>query len=433
MTQRSRLNSGRVQVTAPNAVSPSRYQFLGLDSAEPNLGTSGNGNVLTTDTSGNRIWTNQLNLSSTLNSTSTTGALVVQGGGSFAKDLWVTGNIYAGNVVGIQANVLMTQAPLLYLEPINMYPYNYDIGFYSHFIGGSANVYQHTGMVRDNTTNSWYLFSNVAEPVGTQVDIFNANVVYDNLVVGGIIGGNVRQTTSSTAPTNPYVGDQWYDTSTDILFQYENDGTNKVWVDITSPVAVANTSAIVTGQSLSVTGSGSVGGTFTATNNITINAANNSVAIINGGTSGIGNIGAVGATFNTAFIKSTSSQYADLAEKYTTDSDYAPGTVLVFGGSAEVTQSTKSHDTAVAGVVSTDPAHLMNDKSAGIAVALTGRVPCRVQGPISKGDLVVTSNTPGVAERLDETKWRPGCVIGKSLEQINYDSIVTIEVVVGRI
>ena len=122
-----------------------------------------------------------------------------------------------------------------------------------------------------------------------------------------------------------------------------------------------------------------------------------------------------------------------MAEKYTTDSDYAPGTVLVFGGSAEVTQSTKSHDTAVAGVVSTDPAHLMNDKSAGIAVALTGRVPCRVQGPINKGDLVVTSNTPGVAERLDETKWRPGCVIGKSLEQINYDSIVTIEVVVGRI
>ena len=277
------------------------------------------------------------------------------------------------------------------------------------------------------------MFSNVAEPVGTQVDVFSANVIYDNLVVGGIIGGNVRQTTSSTAPTNPYVGDQWYDTSTDILFQYENDGTNKVWVDITSPVAVANTSAIVTGQSLSVTGSGSVGGTFTATNNITINAANNSVAIINGGTSGIGNIGAVGATFNTAFIKSTSSQYADLAEKYTTDSDYAPGTVLVFGGSAEVTQSTKSHDTAVAGVVSTDPAHLMNDKSAGIAVALTGRVPCRVQGPINKGDLVVTSNTPGVAERLDETKWRPGCVIGKSLEQINYDSIVTIEVVVGRI
>lgn len=438
MTQRSRLNSGRVQVTAPNAVSPSRYQFLGLDSAEPSLGISGNGNVLTTDINGSRIWSNQLNvanlnLSSTLNSTSTTGALVVAGGGSFGKDLWVTGNIYAGNVVGIQANVLMTQAPLLYLEPINMYPYNYDIGFYSHFIGGTANIYQHTGFVRDNGTSSWYLFSNVPEPIGTQVDVFNANVVYDNLVVGGIIGGNVRQTTSSTAPSNPYVGDQWYDTGTDILFQFEYDGTNKVWVDITSPVAVTNTSSILTGQSLSVIGSGSVGGTFTATNNITVNAANNPVAVVNGGTSGVGNIGALGATFNTAYIKSTSAQYADLAEKYTTDQDYAPGTVLVFGGSAEVTQSTTSHDTAVAGVVSTNPAHLMNDTAIGIAVALTGRVPCRVQGPINKGDLVVTSSVPGVAQRLDETLWRPGCVIGKSLEQINYDSIVTIEVVVGRI
>ena len=156
MTQRSRLNSGRVQVTAPNAVSPSRYQFLGLDSAEPNLGTSGNGNVLTTDISGSRIWSNQLNLSSTLNSSVGTGALVVQGGASIAKDLWVVGNIYAGNVVGIQANVLMTQAPLLYLEPINMFPYNYDIGFYSHFIGGAGNIYQHTGFVRDNNTSSWW-------------------------------------------------------------------------------------------------------------------------------------------------------------------------------------------------------------------------------------------------------------------------------------
>ena len=415
MTQRSRLNSGRVQVTAPNAVSPSRYQFLGLDSAEPNLGTSANGNILTTNINGTRTWTSTL---PTL---------------TISNDLTVYGNIYAGNIIGTVANLLTTQAPLLYLEPVNLYPYNYDIGFYSHFIGGTANVYQHTGFVRDSGTSSWYLFSNIPEPIGTQVDVFNANVVYDNLVVGGIIGGNVRQTTSSTAPTNPYVGDQWYDTGTDILFQYENDGTNKVWVDITSPVAVANTVAIVTGQSLSVTGNGSVGGSFTATNNLTINNSNNPVAIVNGGTSGVGNIGATGATFNTAYIKSTSAQYADLAEKYTSDQEYAPGTVLVFGGIAEVTQSTKSYDTAAAGVVSTNPAHLMNDTSAGIAVALTGRVPCRVHGPISKGDLVVTSDIPGVGQRLDETKWRPGCVIGKSLEQINHDSIVTIEVVVGRI
>ena len=414
MTQRSRLNSGRVQVTAPNAVSPSRYQFLGLDSAEPNLGTSGNGNVLTTDINGSRTWTSTL---PTL---------------TISNNLTVYGNIYAGNIIGTVANILTTQAPLLYLEPVNLYPYNYDIGFYSHFIGGTANVYQHTGFVRDSGTSSWYLFSNIPEPIGTQVDVFNANVVYDHLVVGGIIGGNVRQTTSSTAPSNPYVGDQWYDTGTDILFQYENDGTNKVWVDISSPVNIVNVSAIISGQSLSVTGNGSVGGTFTSTGALTINTSGNPTAIVNGTVSGVGNIGAAGATFNTAFIKATFAQYADLAEKYTSDFDYPAGTVLVFGGSSEVTQSTRSYDTAVAGVVSTNPAYLMNNAINGVTIALQGRVPCRVQGPINKGDLVVTSDVPGVAQRLDETKWRPGCVIGKSLEQISYDSIVTIEVVVGR-
>lgn len=62
MTQKARLLSGRIQVTAPTAVTSDRYQFLGLEQAEPNLGVSSSGNVLTTDTSGNRIWTNQLSL-----------------------------------------------------------------------------------------------------------------------------------------------------------------------------------------------------------------------------------------------------------------------------------------------------------------------------------------------------------------------------------
>ena len=62
MTQKARLLSGRVQVTAPTAVTSDRYQFLGLEQAEPNLGVSSNGNVLTTNITGNRVWTNQLSL-----------------------------------------------------------------------------------------------------------------------------------------------------------------------------------------------------------------------------------------------------------------------------------------------------------------------------------------------------------------------------------
>lgn len=130
---------------------------------------------------------------------------------------------------------------------------------------------------------------------------------------------------------------------------------------------------------------------------------------------------------------SINANYADLAENYTSDSDYVPGTVLVFGGEAEVTQSTASHDTRIAGVVSTNPAYLMNGAEPGIAVALQGRVPCRVLGPVSKGDRVVASHIAGVAQALDPVQYQPGCIIGKALQAIDSTDISTIEVVVGRL
>jgi uncharacterized protein YunC (DUF1805 family) len=133
--------------------------------------------------------------------------------------------------------------------------------------------------------------------------------------------------------------------------------------------------------------------------------------------------------------KATSANYADLAENYQADAAYEPGTVLVFGGDAEVTTTTTSHDTAVAGIVSTNPAHLMNAELQGdtvVALGLTGRLPCRVQGPVRKGQVLVTSTTPGVAEAIDNSKFIPGCVVGKALEAINTNTIETIEVVVGR-
>jgi hypothetical protein len=74
----------------------------------------------------------------------------------------------------------------------------------------------------------------------------------------------------------------------------------------------------------------------------------------------------------------------------------------------------------------------MNTTALGSAVALQGRVPTRVKGPVAKGDRVVASDVPGVAVRLDPTLYEPGCIIGKSLENIADDSIQTIEIVVGR-
>ena len=148
------------------------------------------------------------------------------------------------------------------------------------------------------------------------------------------------------------------------------------------------------------------------------------------------NIGSATSSFNTVFAKATSAQYADLAENYLADAAYAPGTVVEFGGNNEVTVSTVDHCTAVAGIVSTDPAYLMNSNLQGVytvAVALIGRVPCRVQGPVKKGSVLVTGTVSGTAMAIDNLKFKPGCVVGKAMETIDSVDVKTIEVAVGRL
>jgi hypothetical protein len=153
--------------------------------------------------------------------------------------------------------------------------------------------------------------------------------------------------------------------------------------------------------------------------------------IINANANGVGNIGSSATRFNQVFALASSAQYADLAEKYTADAEYAPGTVLVFGGTAEVTVDAVDGDRRVAGVVSTNPAYIMNDAldSTNVAtVALTGRVPCLVTGTVRKGDLMVAA---GLGRARAEADPRVGTVIGKALEDHDGES-GTIEVVVGR-
>ena len=134
-------------------------------------------------------------------------------------------------------------------------------------------------------------------------------------------------------------------------------------------------------------------------------------------------------------ITGTSSQakYADLAEKYTSDEDYEPGTVVELGGTAEVTQTTRPWSTTIAGIVSTDPAYLMNSDSEGVSVALIGRVPCKVVGPVRKGEFLVSSRTPGHAEAHKDLHGPPaGSAIGKAIEDKDNDDAGMIEVLVGR-
>ena len=125
--------------------------------------------------------------------------------------------------------------------------------------------------------------------------------------------------------------------------------------------------------------------------------------------------------------------YADLAEYYTSDQEYEPGTVLVFGGSAETTMTTTFGDSRVAGVVTTNPAYTMNAELEGlrVCIALQGRVPCKVVGKIRKGDLLTTSAIPGYAAKAVNPQ--VGTLIGKALENKDYDQAGIIQVAVGRV
>ena len=126
---------------------------------------------------------------------------------------------------------------------------------------------------------------------------------------------------------------------------------------------------------------------------------------------------------------------ADLAEWYTSDKKHEPGTVLVFGGDAETTTTNIQGDTRVAGVVSTDPAYVLNGQletvENSVCVALQGRVPCKVVGKIRKGEMLVTSKIPGVAIAAGADV-KVGTVVGKALADYDNDHIGTIEIAVGR-
>ena len=154
------------------------------------------------------------------------------------------------------------------------------------------------------------------------------------------------------------------------------------------------------------------------------------------GTNGSGDIGQTGNRFGTAYINTmcgtaTSAQYADLAENYLADRPYAPCTVLEFGGKCEVT-SAEDGTRRVAGVVSTNPAHLMNSALTGdnvVAVALQGRVPCKVRGRVRKGDMMIAAG-----DGYARAEFNPvlGSIIGKALEDFDGQEGI-IEIVVGRL
>jgi hypothetical protein len=286
---------------------------------------------------------------------------------------------------------------------------------------------------------------NIGAATGTSLSVTGAvNTATTISATGNITGGNILTaglisvTGSITSASNLSLtgnivdgGELWVNTSSNGNINLNPNGTGQTNI----PTGILNVTGNIQGGNLRTAGlisaTGAITGAALTGTSLTVTTGNITCGnIVNANGNGVGNIGSSSLYFNTVFAKATSAQYADLAEKYTADAEYEPGTVVQFGGSAEVTLCVADGCSRVAGVISTNPSYIMNGTLEGAhvaTVALTGRVPTKVTGAVHKGDLMVSAGN-GVARA--ETNPQVGTVIGKALEDSNGDAVI--EVVVGR-
>ena len=182
-----------------------------------------------------------------------------------------------------------------------------------------------------------------------------------------------------------------------------------------------------------ITATGFVGaltGTADVATGVTVTANNTAnedifICLVDGasGTQGIETDTGLKYNPSTNVIASTASsaQYADVAERFEADAPMEAGSVVMVGGSAEITEITSEMSEDVFGVISHKPAYMMNagagsDESHPY-VAMTGRTPVRVIGEVTKGQRLVTSSTKGCARAVAQGESiSPFNVIGRALE-----------------
>jgi len=384
-----------------------------------------------------------LNLVGGQNSTGiSSGALVVSGGIGASGSMYLGGSMtisggltVAGSFNTTSTNSLVVNTPFLFLANTNV-GNAVDIGMIGTYENADS-VPRYEGLYRTAADGRFRLFTNLTVAPTTLVTSTDPSYVYADLWLGN---ANVGASTSSTS------------TATGALIVPNGGVGIGGAVYIGGGIGVPGTGLGASGQFLSSTGSGLAWTTLSAYEisngasnvlvsgsyvNISVQGSNvvsvSSTALLPVGASGntTVNLGATTNWWGTIYGVAINAHYADLAENYTADADYAPGTVVAFGGAEEVTVSSVDMDTRVAGVVSTNPATLMNARLESehiVALALTGRVPTQVTGSVNKGDLMVSAGN-GFARA--EANPKVGTVIGKALEDFIGGQGV-IEVVVGK-
>lgn len=366
---------------------------------------SGVGNANTGAISGTlgTIQTGELILSnSTATTSATTGALQVGGGAAVGGNLWVVGNVDGKGYVSA------TGAGTFSSLRIN------NSATFGGAISAAGSATALSLQVNSVATIGATLVTSGTATVNALIS--NGNISGTN-ISGTAITGTAFSGTSASFTSTGYFGSTLTVVGSATVNSLASlgtiTGTALSGTSLTLSGA-AITSGAATIQSLVVNNSSTLTGNITTSGTTTVRDIQPSANISY-------NIGTLSTRFANVYAlnfsgQSTTALYADLAEKYEADADYSPGTVVIFGGNKEITITDLAEDVRVAGVISTAPAYLMNSESTGLPVALRGKVPINVIGPVKKGSLLVTSTTAGYAKAISPDHLKNSCaVIAKSL------------------
>ena len=294
-------------------------------------------------------------------------------------------------------------------------------------------------------SNTQVQFNNNGVLAGSANLTFNGTTLTSSGFSGPLTGNASTATVLATART---IGGVSFDGSANINLPGVNTTGNQDTTGNASTATVLATARTINGVSFN--GSANITITANTSQELTAGSFLTSTGTFNGGTARTFAVDATSAntankvvardasgnfSANVITATSTSARYADLAENYLADQEYPIGTVLQIGGAAEVSIALeKSH--SVVGTVSDKPGYLMNSNLKGdyvTPVAYIGRVPCRVKGIVRRSELLVVSDTPGVAIAKTPGEILPGQLVGKALEEYTGVNEGLIEILVGRL
>jgi hypothetical protein len=374
-----------------------------------------------------------LKIKSTANASSATGndssgaALQVLGGASIAKNLYIGGNF---EVEGTTSGTLteINSESFKVVDPITQFGRGADdaaLTTQDEFDRGFSFFYHNStaekigGFAMDKTDN--YKFNLVKEGTVT-TNAFSAVAAWADIKLGNIEGHEATMTIDSK------VGDMTVITSgTDkhINVTANGAGTIKTSGDILPQEVTTDVSSNDIGGASNYFSEGYAVKTFwnTACHFDGTNKANASVIMT--------------GDYNLAAGSTLEATYADLGERFASDEIYEAGTVVKLGGLEEITKTMEEEDTDVFGIISAKPGFGLNGlagpKETHPHVAMTGRIPCKVIGPVKKGDRLCSSEIPGVAKRADIQSVSSFAIIGRALEDFDDEGEGTVLVVVGPI